>query len=650
MTQIAPYGTWASPVSPQLVATAAPAMEQPTVDGENLYWLESRPSENGRTTIFQRDSRGKIRDILPIPLSASSRVYEYGGAPYLVVENILYFVLQDDQRIYRMGVDAVRPQPEPLTPDNQGYRFADLTLDATRERLLCVAEQHGADTSEPRNFIAAIPLDGSQQVGELVAGADFYACPRLSPDQHTLSWLCWNHPQMPWDGTELWCAPLDCQGRPTTPQRVAGSSTESICQPQWSPDGELFFISDRNDWWNLYRQRHNGTLEAVCPMAAEFCGAPWRLGVVTYGFAGEHQVVAAYTQNGVWRLATIQLDTTTAANSQAWHELHTPCSSIGSIAVSDTRAWFIGASPTRAGVLAGIDLDRERGAVRPIHPSSSPLLPADGISAARAISFPTTHNGTAHGFYYAPCNPEFSGPAGTRPPLLVMCHGGPTGCADTALNYKIQFWTSRGFAVCDINYRGSTGYGRRYRDALTGLWGIIDVDDVVAGARHLISNGLADPERMMIRGSSAGGYTVLAALTRYDDFGAGASYYGIGDLEILARDTHKFESRYLDKLIGPYPAARDLYRTRSPIHHIDKLSSPVIFFQGLDDRVVPPQQAQLMVDAMRRKGLPVSYVPFPGEGHGFRQAANIAAALQAELAFYQQVFALTPDSQQAVER
>ncbi len=649
MTQVAPYGTWTSSVSPQLVATAAPAMEQPSVDGENLYWLESRPSENGRTTIFKRDGRGEIRDILPNPLSASSRVYEYGGAPYLVVDDILYFVLQDDQRIYRMQTDSSQPRPEPLTPDNQGYRFADLALDATRQRLLCVAERHSANAPEPRNFIAAIPLDGSQQVSELIGGMDFYACPRLSPDQRTLAWLCWSHPQMPWDGSELWHAEIDDQGYPTLPQWVAGSSEESICQPQWSPGGELFFVSDRSNWWNLYRQTNNGAIEAIYPMPAEFSGPPWRLGVATYGFDAHHHVIAAYAQHGLWHLASIHLDG--KVDGKELRDLHIPYSSIGSIVITGAQAWFIGASPTCASVLVCIDIDG--GAAQPIHPHSSPPLHANGVSLAQAISFPTTDNGTAHGFYYAPCNPEFTGPTDARPPLIVMCHGGPTGCADTALNYKIQFWTSRGFAVVDINYRGSTGYGRRYREALTGLWGIIDVDDAVAGARHLIASDLANPNRMIIRGSSAGGFTVLAALTRYDDFSAGASYYGIGDLEILARDTHKFESRYLDKLIGPYPAARDVYRARSPIHHIDKLSSPVIFFQGLDDRVVPPQQAQLMVEAMQRRGLPVAYVPFPGEGHGFRKAANIATALQAELEFYQQVFALppdTPDAQLAAER
>lgn len=644
MTQIAPYGTWTSPVSPQLVATAAPAMEQPSVDGENLYWLESRPAENGRTTIFKRDGRGEIRDILPNPLSANSRVHEYGGAPYLVVDDILYFVLQDDQRIYRMHADGTQPRPEPLTPDNQDYRFADLVLDTTRQRLLCVAEHHRPGAPEPHNFIATISLDGSQQVSELVAGADFYACPRLSPDQRTLAWLCWRHPQMPWDGSELWCAPLDDQGYPTLRQWVAGSSRESICQPQWSPGGELFFISDRSNWWNLYRQTNNEAIEAIYPMPAEFSAPPWRLGVATYGFDAQHRVVAAYVQAGEWHLATIDLD------SKQLRPFDIPYASIGSLAVVGDQAWLIGGSPTCGSAL--VTINTSSGDAHTVHPRTASPLGADGVSLPQAISFPTIDHSSAHGFYYPPCNPAYTAPPGEAPPLVVMCHGGPTGCADTALNYKIQFWTSRGFAVVDINYRGSTGYGRRYRDALTGLWGIIDVDDAVAGARHLVARGLADPRRMIIRGSSAGGYTVLAALTRYVDFSAGASYYGIGDLEILARDTHKFESRYLDQLIGPYPAAQDIYRARSPIHHLDKLSSPVIFFQGLDDRVVPPQQAQLMVEAMQRKGLPVAYVPFPGEGHGFRKAANIAAALQAELEFYQQVFALppcTPGAQLAAE-
>lgn len=632
MPIVAPYGTWPSPITPALVATAAPALDQPTLDGDDLYWLESRPSENGRTSVMRRNDRGEICEVLPNPLSASSRVHEYGGASYLVADGTLYFVLQDDQRVYRMGVDDGNPLPEPLTPENHGYRFADLVMDTSRQRLVCVAEQHTAGTPESRNFIAAIPLDGSGEVTVVVSGADFYAYPRLSPDQNTLAWLCWHHPQMPWDGSELWRAQLDAQGHPRLPVLVAGGTTESICQPQWSPDGELFFVSDRSNWWNLYRQRRNGEIDSACPMTAEFSGPLWRLGTSTYGFCASNRIIAAYLQDGFWRLASLDL------NSAVLRTFDIPYTSIGAVTVAGDNAWFIGAAPTRAAAL--LTITAHTGNLQVVHPRTAPAVNDACLSSPQPITYGATDNSSAHGYYYAPRNPHFVGLESEKPPLIVMCHGGPTGSADTGLNYKIQFWTSRGFAVVDINYRGSTGYGRQYREALTGQWGIADVDDAVAGARYLTDHDLADPARILIRGSSAGGYTVLAALTRYGDFCAGASYYGIADLEILARDTHKFESRYLDKLVGPYPEKSAVYRARSPIHHIDKLTSPVIFFQGLDDRVVPPQQAQLMVEAMQRKGLSVAYVPFAGEGHGFRKAQNIEYALQAELDFYNKVFAL----------
>ena len=644
MTQVTPYGSWQSPITAELLTAARPGFDYPSTSNGKLYWLESRPWENGRATIveksFGNDTGSQIRDVLPAPLSVRSRVHEYGGTPYIVIGDILYFCLNDDQRIYRLDINSRNTFPEPVTPDN-GYRYADFCYDSNRQRLICVCETPTEANSEPENFIASIALNGKQQVVKLVSGNDFYAYPRLSPDGHQLCWISWDHPHMPWDNTQLHLADINTDGSLAKACTVAGDNKEqpeSIFQPQWSPCGTLHFVSDRNNWWNIYRLNSTGGSQPVYKMDAEFATPLWVLGMSTYGFLENGTIVCCYSQNGKWQLATI--------TSGQLEKIDTPYSAISAIhssgnASSSNKAWFVGAASNIEPELVSIDLDNKQ---LQVEQSANALSFDDCLSQPQAISFATGKNGEAfaHSFYYPPCNDVFVASDNEKPPLIVMCHGGPTGSTSTALNLKIQFWTSRGFAVLDVNYRGSTGYGRDYRQQLNGEWGVADIEDVVCGAEHLIVQGLVDPERIAIRGSSAGGYTVLAALTFTDTFKAGACLYGIGDLETLATDTHKFESRYLDQLIGPYPQDREIYQQRSPVHFTDQLNCPVIFFQGLDDKVVPPEQAVTMVKALREKNLPVAYLPFPGEGHGFRKAETICHALEAELYFYSRIFGFEP--------
>lgn len=631
-----PCGTWPSPITPELAAAAAGSIEWPLADGDTLYWIETRPSEGGRSAIVARHPDGTCRDLLPAPINVRSRVHEYGGRPYTVADGVLYFVLQGDQRIYRLDTRDPRALPAPITPAECGLRFAEPCLDRRRHRLLAIGERHGPDDGphrEPVNFIAAIALDGSGAVDELVAGADFYAWPSLSPGGDRLAWISWDHPHMPWDRTRLWCADLDSDGACRDARCLAGAETaESVLQPGWSAAGDLLFVSDRSGWWNLYRHQAGGPAVALYPDAAEFAAPLWSLGLSTWTAGADGQLAAAFTRDGRWHLALID------AATRRLRAIAAPHTEFAMLTAGRHRVWCVAASPASGSQL--LEIDPDSGAWRCLHRVGDPDLDPGFLPPPESFCYATADGAQAHGFYYRPAHPHYRPLPDERPPLIALAHGGPTGATSTAYSARVRFWTSRGFAVADFNYRGSTGYGRAYRDALRGRWGIADVADLVAGVRHLAAHGRADPERLLIRGSSAGGYTVLAALTFADVFRAGASLYGIGDLEALARDTHKFESRYLDALVGPWPEARETYRARSPIHHVDRLRRPVIFFQGLDDRVVPPNQTLAMVTALRRRDLPVVYVPFPGEGHGFRKPEHVARVLREELAFYRRVLGL----------
>jgi len=624
---ISPYGSWPSTISSQLIVEKLIALIESSVSGNAIYWLELRPAEDGRQAIVRWSPHKGVEDIIPPSFNARSRVHEYGGGSYLVNGDWVYFSQFADQRLYR----AMRgTEPEAITEEGE-YRYADAVMDQSRKRLICVREDHANKEQEPVNQIVSIGFSAGlpAPIAVLVAGADFYSNPRLSPDGESLAWLCWDHPNMPWDGTELWVAPVGENGGLCQAQRITGGREESIYQPEWSPDGSLYFISDRTGWWNLYRWR-DGRVEAVAAMEADFGNAQWVFRETTYAIASVNQIIASYWKEGSAHLASI--DTA----SGAIEEIPTPYTDIDYLQADDKQAVFIGASPRDFPSVACMDLASRR--IEVLRRASNLTVDPGYISASEPIEFPTKGNRTAHGFYYPPSNPAFMGPKEAKPPLLVTSHGGPTSAARNGLKLTLQFFTSRGFAVLDVNYGGSTGFGRAYRERLNGQWGIVDVEDCVHGALYLAAQGRVDRKRLAIRGASAGGYTTLAALTFRDVFSAGASHFGVSDAEALAKETHKFESRYLDKLIGPYPERADLYRERSPIHAAERLSCPVIFFQGLEDKVVPPNQAETMVEALRKKGLPVAYLAFEGEQHGFRQAKNIKRTLDAEIFFYSQVF------------
>lgn len=620
-----PYGSWRSPITTGLIASATMGLGQTALSEGVVYWVETRPREGGRGVIVRRTEDGKIKEVNSLPYNARTRVHEYGGGAFLVAGDSVFFSNFEDQRVYQQRSGAAA---QPITPEGD-YRYADAIFDYRRNRLICVREDHSDQTQEAVNALVSIPLDSHGQISVLVSGADFYSSPRLSSDGNCLAWLAWNHPNMPWDGTELWVAQVDGSGCLGKAKHIVGTSKESIFQPEWSPEGPLYFVSDRNGWWNLYRWRA-GQIEAVTQMKAEFGLPQWIFGQSTYAFESANRILCTYSSNSVGHLASI--DTVTCALK----EFEIPYTAISFLQAQEGCAIFVAASPTEFPALVQLDLATAELTI--LRRATEITLDPGYLSAAEAIEFPVAEGMRSHAFFYPPRNKDFIGPEDERPPLLVVSHGGPTAAADNTLNLKIQYWTSRGIAVLDVNYRGSTHYGRAYRQQLEGQWGIADVDDCVNGALYLVRQGDVDPRRLAIRGSSAGGFTTLAALTFRDVFKAGASYYGVSDLEALAKETHKFESHYLDGLIGPYPEQADVYAARSPLHSVDKLSCPVIFFQGLEDKIVPPEQAEQMVKALREKGLPVAYVAFESEQHGFRQAENIKHALDAELYFYSQVF------------
>jgi dienelactone hydrolase len=606
-----PYGSWKSPITSDLIVADTIGLGELRLDGDDVYWSELRPTEGGRSVLVKRTPDGQIQDVTPAPFNVRSRVHEYGGGAYFVHLGAVYFSNFTDQRIYRQESGQT---PVPISPEGK-FRYADGVMDVQRSNIICVREDHTGN-GEAINTIVRVNLENGETT-ILVSGRDFYSSPRLSPDGTQLAWFSWNHPCMPWDGTELWVAALETDGTIANARKIAGGTTESIYQPEWSPDGVLHFVSDRTGWWNLYRCPYliAGEIEALCPMAAEFGAPHWGFGGSMYRFASATQIICTYSKEG---------------------KSHLPYSHTGSIQIASQKIVLRVGSPTQPSAIAQFDLGTQQFEV--LRKSSELAIDPGYLSVPEAIVFPTTNGQTAYGFYYPPKNKDFTAPPSEHPPLLVKSHGGPTGSASTLLSLSTQYWTSRGFAVLDVDYRGSTGYGRAYRELLKGQWGIADVKDCVNGANYLVAQAKADGDRLVIDGGSAGGYTTLCALTFHNTFKAGASFYGVSDLEGLATDTHKFESRYLDSLIGAYPQQKEIYRARSPIHFSDRLNCPVIFFQGDEDKVVPPNQAELMVEVLRNKGVPVAYVLYEGEQHGFRKAENIKRTLDGEFYFYSQVF------------
>lgn len=622
-----PYGAWASEIGTDALLEGELRVGAPAFDGDALIWKERRPDEEGRGVLVRAEPDGTRADVTPAGFDVRTRVHEYGGGDWLLAGDAVVFSNDSDGRLYRQAFGA---EPEPITPEPpspRALRYADPALTAEGGAVVCVRETHGE--GEPVNELVRVALAGGEP--EVISsGHDFYSTPRPSPDGKRLAWLTWDHPRMPWDGTELWLGGADGGSA----ELVAGGPEESITAISWSPDGVLHLVSDRSDWWNLYRLE-DGELVALAPIEAELAFPQWIFGMHPYVFGDDGSIACAVERGGAAWLGRIEpgsgrVDRIATERVPLWSTLTTDGRMIG----------YTGASPTLGEAV--VVLDPDRGEERAVRAASELELDPSWISVAREISFGSDAGAVAHALFYAPTNPDEEPPDGESPPLLVLSHGGPTASAFDSLDLEIQFWTSRGFAVVDVNYRGSSGYGRAYRNALRGEWGVADLADCVAAARHLAEAGEVDGERLAIRGGSAGGYTTLCALTMTDAFAAGASYYGVADAEALAKDTHKFESRYLDGLIGPYPERADLYRERSPIDHVDGLSCPVILLQGLEDAIVPPSQAELMIAALERKGIPYAYLAFEGEQHGFRKAETIRRATEAELAFYGRVFGFDP--------
>ncbi|MGH9907356.1 MAG: prolyl oligopeptidase family serine peptidase, partial [Pyrinomonadaceae bacterium] len=556
-TQFAPHGSWKSPITSDLIVSESVGLNQPAIDGDHVYWIEMRPSEGGRNVIVRRDPSGTVTDVNPAPFNARTRVHEYGGGDYLARNGVVYFANFADQRLYQK-----RPGGEPraITPEVK-MRYADAIMDNKRQSLICVREDHSLEGREALNSLVGLALDGSDNGGKILAsGNDFYSSPRLSPDGSRLAWLTWNHPNMPWDGTELWVGEFEPNGTLGKTQRVAGGVSESIFQPEWSPAGVLYFVSDRNGWWNLYRLGSDGAVEILCEKEAEFGMPQWGFGMSTYAFESAKRIICAYGQRGMSKLATI--DTTTLK----LEEIDTGYTDITYVRAANGRAVFRAGSPLEPPSIVRLDLADSSFEV--LRRSNNLRIDAGYISTAQAIEFPTEDGLTAHGFFYAPQNRDYQSSDGELPPLLVKSHGGPTAAAVTAQSLIIQYWTSRGIAVLDVNYGGSSGYGRAYRQRLKDKWGVVDVDDCVNGARYLVKQRIVDGDRLMITGGSAGGYTTLCALTFRNSFRAGGSHYGVSDAEALAKETHKFESRYLDGLFGPYPEQKEVYFQRSPLNFV----------------------------------------------------------------------------------
>ncbi len=669
--------------------------------GESLYWTEMRPLEDGRYAVVRRGPDGEIGDVTPPGVNARTLVHEYGGGMYTPFRNerggeSVLFSDQADQRLYRQDLSAgdgpaeagadgqttSRPAgpagepgearwsaPRPVTPAppaERAHRYADGRVTPHGRLMVCVRERHEADGSVV-NELVSLPTDGSAPPRTIASGHDFYAAPRLSPNGRRLAWLSWDHPRMPWDGTELWVAELAADGALSRERLVAGGPEESVLQPLWSPAGDLHFASDRTGWWNLYRvdgerlghaavaatapktAGGSGPPQArpLAPRSAEFAKAPWVFGLQHSVFLDNGTLVVCFTEDGRDHLAVLESGgpasgcDAPAGPTARLHEIDSPYTVVYSLAPLGERVGMIAASHTEGGQVAV--LDPVGGACDVVRRGRPVPIDPVFVSRPEPLVFPTGGSLTAHADYYPPTNPDFFGPADELPPLLVLSHGGPTGASEAMLSLEVQYWTSRGVAVVEVNYGGSTGYGREYRERLRGAWGVVDTEDCINAARYLVARGDADPRRLAIQGGSAGGYTTLNALTRYDVFSAGASYFGLADLEAFATGgTHKFESRYLDSLVGPYPEMRHVYRERSPIDHVDDLSCPVILLQGLDDVIVPPHQAEIIVEALQRKRLPFAYLAFEGEQHGFRMAENIVRAQEAELYFYGRVFGFMP--------
>jgi dipeptidyl aminopeptidase/acylaminoacyl peptidase len=637
MKKQAPYGTWHSPLAAADLASSAISLNYVQVCEGVPYWVESRPAEGGRSVVVTSAAGGAVQELTPPGFNARTRVHEYGGTPYVMSHDTVYFSNFTDQRLY-----SQRPGEKPVAVTPGGYRYADFEIDSSGRQLFCVREDH-TGRGEPKNAIVVLDTTSSAAPGTsptaaagkvLFDGSDFVAYPRVSPDRRRIAWIAWNHPDMPWDTTTLYVANLTAGSELSDITAIAGGTEESVVEPRWDPDGTLYFVSDRSNWWNLYRYQ-DGHVAPVFSFEAEIASPLWTLGQSNYALTGDGRAVVRYTVAARDRLGVVNL------KSGNLTPLDLPFVGLSNIQlVAANTAVAIAASPTADAAVVTIDLGNAGYEV--LRVPGSLKLEAPFIAVAESIEFPTPGGLTAHAFYYPPTNPNFAGSAGEKPPLVVKVHGGPTSHSKAELATGIQYWTSRGFALLDVNHGGSSGFGRAYRERLKGSWGVVDVGDVVAAVTYLISAGRIDGNRAAIRGGSAGGFTVLATLAFHDVFKAGANYYGVSDLEALARDTHKFEARYLDRLVAPLPEGLAIYEARAPIRHLENFKAALITFQGSEDKVVPPDQSRAIVAALKAKGVPVAYIEFEGEQHGFRKAENIVRSLESELAFYGRVFGFEP--------
>jgi dipeptidyl aminopeptidase/acylaminoacyl peptidase len=627
----APYGSWESSIPIEVLGAGRVSLSDTRFDPSDgsAVWLEGRPDEDGRQVLVRSTPEGEARDISPPGMNVRDRVHEYGGAPFLVARDLVVVSDFATGRLHRVARDR---SSKPITPDG-AFRYADLQLDRDRRRLVAIREDH-TGTGEAVASIVAIPLDGSGEVSILISGRTFYSSPRLSPAGDRLAFLAWDHPNMPWDGTELFVAPIDATGGVGEAERVAGSSSDWIAQPRWSPRGVLHFVAEPTGWMNIHRLV-DGATQPVTALEAEFAFPDWWFGFASYAFTADGDILAAGRDHGVDRLYRISADGIAT--------LDLSFTELGWIDVRGDEALMLAAGPRSSEAVVVLDL--AAGTHRVLRRSVVEDPDPATISIPEPIEFETTGGLTAHGLFYRPVNPDFEGPPGELPPLILTSHGGPTAQAFGGVNVALQLFTSRGLAVLDVDYGGSTGYGRDYRKRLEGEWGVVDVDDCVSGARALAERGDVDAARIAIRGGSSSGFTTLAAITFRDVFAAGISYFGIGDLLNFAKETHKFESRYLDRLLGPLPEAAEIWRARSPVHFAERIHCPVLILQGLDDHVVPAAEAERIVDALWERRVPHAYLAFPGEDHGFRKASTIVRSFEAELSFLGQVFGFEPADQ-----
>ncbi len=627
-----PYGSWASPITADLIVDGGLSLSDIKVDGDDIYWLEGRPGEDGRSVVVCRPFDGEKVDVIPTGFDVRTMVHEYGGGSYTVAARTVYFSNCHDQRIYRVR-DGASPEALTSLPKvARSHRYADFVISPKGGWLCSIRERHQPQL-EPTNDLVALSIDEVRSPHVLASGYDFYSSPRFNIDGTRICWICWNHPNMPWDGCELWVADFSQAGSLSNETRVAGSKQESIVQPEWAACGDLYFVSDASGWWNLSVWDGQIT-RPFLQETVDHSQPAWQFGYSSYGFSTNGSVVLGADFSNSSTLRCFSNDGKELTGLSSGH------STARYVTIKDDHAFFVGSSVTSLPEIVSINMITGIHSI--VQRSSTLELDITNISKPQSIAFPTNDNKQAYGFYYPPWNAQACGKEREKPPLLVISHGGPTGAAIPDLNLRVQFWTSRGFAVVDVDYRGSTGYGRSYRDALKPMWGIVDTADCIAAADFLVEQGLADKARLAIRGSSAGGYTAINALTFHNRFAVGATYYGVTDLKALVDDTHKFESRYLDGLIGPYPEARLLYHDRSAIHYTDRLESPMIIFQGLEDAIVPPSQAELMASMLRKKGIPFACLYFDDEQHGFRKAKNIKRCLEAELYFYGRVLKFWP--------